>query len=320
MERRRGNERSIILIIEDDAGVRESLSDLLVSRFEVLLAADAQAGIELAREHHPNLILLDRFLPSGDGLMVLETLQADVRTDFVPVIFLTGDSDEATLERCLDMGAVDFIHKPASARELLARIERALRQSEQAHRLRVLAQTDALTGLANFRALTLRMDEEFRRATRYQYPLSVVVIDLDHLKAINDGMGHDVGNRAILALASHLKSNLRDSDFAARFGGDEFVALLPHQTAMEAAAFAERIRTGLRNVIVQKSDGRPAPFGLSVSVGIADFSVDSPRENTDALLKAADAALYVAKREGRDRVVVYGASMAVHLTAVAQRH
>ena len=98
----------------------------------------------------------------------------------------------------------------------------------------------------------------------------MVVIDLDHLKAINDGMGHDVGNRAILALASHLKSNLRDSDFAARFGGDEFVALLPHQTAMEAAAFAERIRTGLRNVIVQKSDGRPAPFGLSVSVGIAD--------------------------------------------------
>jgi diguanylate cyclase (GGDEF)-like protein len=320
MERRRGNERAIILIIEDDAGVRESLSDLLVARFEVLLAGDAQAGVELARERRPDLILLDRFLPSGDGLAVLETLQADVRTDFVPVIFLTGDADEATLERCLDMGAVDFIHKPASARELLARIDRALRQSEQSHRLRVLAQTDALTGLANFRALTLRMEEEFRRASRYNYPLSVVVIDLDHLKAINDGMGHDVGNRAILALASHLKSNLRDSDFAARFGGDEFVALLPHQTAMEAAAFAERIRTGLRNVIVQKSDGRPAPFGLSVSVGIADFSADSPRENTDALLKAADAALYVAKREGRDRVVVYGASMAAHLSSVAQRH
>ncbi|MDY7232868.1 diguanylate cyclase [Hyalangium rubrum] len=321
MERRgRGSERALVLIIEDDAGVRESLLDLLDSRFEVLTASDAEAGIELAREQGPDLILLDRFLPSGDGLSVLEALQGDVRTEALPVIFLTGDTDEATLERCLDMGAVDFIQKPASARELLARIDRALRQSEQQHRLRVLAQTDALTGLANFRALTLRMEEEFRRASRYQYPLSVVVIDLDHLKAINDGMGHDVGNRAILALASHLKSNLRDSDFAARFGGDEFVALLPHQTAMEAAAFAERIRAGLRNVIVQRSDGRPAPFGLSVSVGIADHSQETPRENTDALLKAADAALYVAKREGRDRVVVYGASMAVHLSAVAQRH
>jgi diguanylate cyclase (GGDEF)-like protein len=322
MERRgRGSERALILIIEDDAGVRDSLADLLVARFEVLTAGDAGAGVELARERHPDLILLDRFLPSGDGLAVLETLQGDVRTDAVPVIFLTGDADEATLERCLEKGAVDFIHKPASARELLARIGRALRQSEMQHRLRVLAQTDALTGLANFRSLTLRMEEEFRRACRYQYPLSVVVIDLDHLKAINDGMGHDVGNRAILALASHLKSNLRESDFAARFGGDEFVALLPHQTALEAAAFAERIRTGLRNVTVQRSDGRPAPFGLSVSVGIADHSLGTPRESTEALLKAADAALYVAKREGRDRVVVYGTStVPIPPPVAAQRH
>lgn len=320
MERRgRGSERALILIIEDDAGVRDSLSDLLVAKFEVMTAADSGVGVELAREQQPDLILLDRFLPSGDGLSVLETLQGDVRTDFVPVIFLTGDADEATLEKCLERGAVDFIHKPASARELMARIDRALRQSEQQHRLRVLAQTDALTGLANFRALTLRMEEEFRRANRYQYPLSVVVIDLDHLKAINDGMGHDVGNRAILALAAHLKNNLRESDFAARFGGDEFVALLPHQTAVEAAAFAERIRSGLRNVTVQRSDGRPAPFGLSVSVGIADHSETTPREGTEALLKAADAALYVAKREGRDRVVVYGASMGAPPVS-AQRH
>ncbi|WP_267968672.1 diguanylate cyclase [Myxococcus stipitatus] len=307
MERRgRTPGRSLVLIIEDDAGVLESLSDLLASRFDVLSAGDAGVGVDLAREHRPDLILLDRFLPSGDGLAVLETLQQDSRTEPVPVIFLTGDADEATLERCLEMGAVDFIHKPASARELMARIDRALRQSEQQRRLQILAQTDGLTGLANFRALTVRLEEEFRRAQRYQYPLSVVVIDLDHLKAINDGMGHDVGNRAILALANQLKGNLRESDFAARFGGDEFIALLPHQTAQEAAVFAERIRAGLRTVGMQRSDGRPAPFGLSVSVGIADHTLEVPREDTDALMKAADAALYEAKREGRDRVVVFG--------------
>jgi diguanylate cyclase (GGDEF)-like protein len=307
MERRgRTSGRSLVLIIEDDSSVRESLLDLLEARFDVLAAADADAGLELAREHRPDLVLLDRFLPGGDGLMVLEALQREARTEAVPVIFLTGDADEATLEKCLELGAVDFIHKPASARELLARIDRALRQSEQQRRLQILAQTDALTGLANFRALTVRLEEEFRRATRYQYPLSVVIIDLDHLKAINDGMGHDVGNRAILALASQLKGNLRESDFAARFGGDEFVALLPHQTASEAAVFAERIRTGLRTVGVQKSDGRPAPFGLSVSVGIADHTLEGLKESVEALLKAADAALYEAKREGRDRVVVFG--------------
>ena len=136
-----------------------------------------------------------------------------MRTETVPVIFLTGDADEATLEKCLEMGAVDFIHKPASSRELLARIDRAVRQSEQQRKLQVLAQTDALTGLANFRALSVRLEDEFKRAVRYGYALSVVVIDLDHLKAINDGMGHDVGNRAILSLATLMQGNLRESDF-----------------------------------------------------------------------------------------------------------
>ncbi|RKG50127.1 diguanylate cyclase [Corallococcus sp. AB011P] len=318
MERHgRSSERALLLIIEDDIGVREGLMDLLAPRFDVLAASDADAGVELAREHRPDLVLLDRFLPSGDGLAVLETLQGDVRTEMVPVIFLTGDADEATLERCLEMGAVDFIHKPASSRELLARIDRAVRQSEQQRKLQVLAQTDALTGLANFRALSVRLEDEFKRAQRYGYALSVVVIDLDHLKAINDGMGHDVGNRAILALATLMQGNLRESDFAARFGGDEFVVLLPHQTSLEAAVFAERLRSELRGVNVQRGDGRPAPFGLSISVGVADHTADSPRESTEALLKAADAALYEAKREGRDRVVVYGQS--AHSPA-AQRH
>ncbi|RKH63368.1 diguanylate cyclase [Corallococcus aberystwythensis] len=318
MERHgRSSERALLLIIEDDTGVREGLMDLLAPRFDVLAASDADAGVELAREHRPDLVLLDRFLPSGDGLAVLETLQGDVRTEMVPVIFLTGDADEATLERCLEMGAVDFIHKPASSRELLARIDRAVRQSEQQRKLQVLAQTDALTGLANFRALSVRLEDEFKRALRYGYSLSVVVIDLDHLKAINDGMGHDVGNRAILALATLMQGNLRESDFAARFGGDEFVVLLPHQTSLEAAVFAERLRSELRGVNVQRGDGRPAPFGLSISVGVADHTADSPRESTEALLKAADAALYEAKREGRDRVVVYGQSL--HAPS-AQRH
>ncbi|WP_375759520.1 diguanylate cyclase [Corallococcus exercitus] len=318
MERHgRSSERALLLIIEDDTAVREGLMDLLAPRFDVLAAPDADAGVDLAREHRPDLVLLDRFLPSGDGLAVLETLQNDVRTETVPVIFLTGDADEATLERCLEMGAVDFIHKPASSRELLARIDRAVRQSEQQRKLQVLAQTDALTGLANFRALSVRLEDEFKRAQRYGYALSVVVIDLDHLKAINDGMGHDVGNRAILALATLMQGNLRESDFAARFGGDEFVVLLPHQTSLEAAVFAERLRSELRGVNVQRGDGRPAPFGLSISVGVADHTADSPRESTEALLKAADAALYEAKREGRDRVVVYGQSL--HAPA-AQRH
>nr|WP_245919198.1 diguanylate cyclase [Melittangium boletus] len=315
----RHGEKALILVVDDDAGTRESLLELLAPRFDVVGANSGRSGVELARERHPDLVLLDRFLDQEDGLAVLEALQHDRATESVPVIFLTGDSDEATLEKCLEMGAVDFVHKPASSRELVARIDRALRQSEQQQRLQQMAQTDALTGLANFRALSARLEEEFKRSNRYDYPLSVVVIDLDHLKAINDGMGHDVGNRAILALANLLRTNLREVDFAARFGGDEFVALLPHQTAAEAAILAERIRAGLRGVKITRADGRPAPFGLSVSVGIADHSASYPRESTDELLRAADEALYEAKREGRDRVVVHR-SAELAAPRAAQRH
>ncbi len=319
MVRHDRQDRALILVVDDDAGMRDSLVELLAARFDVLGAGDGQSGVELAREHRPDLVLLDRFLDTEDGLAVLEALQEDKATESLPVIFLTGDSDEATLEKCLEKGAVDFIHKPANPRELMARIDRALRQSAQQQRLEVLAQTDALTGLANFRALSMRLEEEFKRANRYDYPMSVVVIDLDHLKAINDGLGHEVGNRAILALATHLRTNLREVDFAARFGGDEFVALLPHQTAAEAAVLAERIRAGLRSVKVTRSDGRPAPFGLSISVGIADHSSAHPRADIDELLRAADAALYEAKREGRDRVVVYGGTTELAPSRV-QRH
>jgi two-component system, cell cycle response regulator len=309
MERRdRHRHRALILVVDDDPATREALAEVLSTRYQVVCAEDGASALAVAREQQPDLVLLDRFLPQVDGLWVMEALQRDSRTESTPVIFLTGDVDESTLERCLELGAADFVHKPVSGRELVARMERALRQSEQQRRLQVLAQTDALTGLANYRALTVRLDEEYKRANRYHYALAVVVIDLDHLKALNDGLGHEVGNQAILALAERLRGNLREVDFAARFGGDEFVALLPHQTAAEAAHFAERIRGGMRTVGVQRADGRPAPFGLSVSVGIADHSPASPRESTQALMRAADAALYEAKRRGRDRVVVYGAA------------
>ena len=148
------SERALILVVEDDPGTRDSLVDLLAARFDVLGASDGQSGLVLARERHPDLVLLDRFLDRGTASRCWSRCSTTRRTEAVPVIFLTGDADEATLEKCLEMGAVDFVHKPASARELMARIDRALRQSEQQQRLQVLAQTDALTGLANFRALS----------------------------------------------------------------------------------------------------------------------------------------------------------------------
>jgi two-component system, cell cycle response regulator len=309
-----GSGRFSLLLVEDDPAQAHALRELLGRRFEVQWAGDGETALQRARAEPPDLVLMDRYLPGLDGLGVFEALRRDARTEDVPVIFVSGDRDEGTVVRCLEMGAADYVHKPASPRELLARVDRSLRQVRQRRALQVLAQTDALTGLANFRSLLARMEDEFKRARRYHHPLAMVMLDLDHLKEINDRWGHDVGNRAILALARHLRVNLREVDFAARFGGDEFVILLPHQTAPEAAVFAERVRAGLRELRVPVASGAAEALVPSMSVGVAEHSEAAPKAGPEALLKAADEALYRAKAAGRDRLVLHRSveALAVH--------
>lgn len=256
------------------------------------------------RRSGPELLLLDAEGLSGEPVQVISALREDPRTADIAAIVLSAD--EAVGFRCLDAGAADFVHKPIRPAELRARLRRALRDAGQHRALRALATTDALTGLANFRALEQRADQEFQRAIRYRYPLSVATIDLDHLKEINDHLGHEAGNQAIIRLAQVLRTNLREADFAARFGGDEFVVILPYQTPSEAAVFAERLRTNLR---MGRAVGGPAA-GTSVSIGIAGHWPDGPKPGTAELLRASDAALCEAKRRGRDRVVVYEWSLA----------
>ena len=163
----------------------------------------------------------------------------------MPVVFLSGQSDPRTVVDCFGHGAADFVAKPGRPDELRARLLHAWTQARRVARLESLARTDGLTGLHNFRALQQRLDEEFARAARYAEPLAVLLVDLDFLKTLNDRYGHDAGNAALRAMGDVFREELRETDFAARFGGDEFVALLPHQTAAEAAVVAERLRLRL---------------------------------------------------------------------------
>lgn len=300
----------LVLLVDDEPENREALSELLSTRFAVVSAADGEQAIELARERVPDLIVMDVVMPRLSGVGAFEALLNDPRTAEIPVIFLSAHTDEGTTALCLNRGAADYVPKPASGRELFARIDRALRETRERRALQAMAQTDALTGLANFRALSARLDQEIRRAIRYHYPLSAVMIDLDNLKQLNDRFGHETGNRAIAALAWHLRDNLRATDFAARFGGDEFVVLLPYQTAADAAIFAERIRAGVHDLHFRADAAAGAEdVRLSISAGIACWGAQDPRGTAEELLRAADAALYDAKRSGRDRVLIGAASV-----------
>jgi diguanylate cyclase (GGDEF)-like protein len=230
----------------------------------------------------------------------LTGLRRNARTADTPVIFLSAQGDAETKSQGLSLGAADYLAKPFSEQELMARVDRTLKLSAQKEHYRALAQTDGLTGLPNFRSFHARLEEEVARAHRYGHHLACAMVDLDGLKQINDKLGHAAGNRAILAMADAVREELRDTDFAARYGGDEFVVLLPQTNEPQAALFAERLR---RRLIGVSEEAGPPERG---SIGVAAVSAEEldSAEAAEDLLRRADEALYLAKRSGRDRVEV----------------
>lgn len=292
-------EKPVILIVEDDPDARDILGELLADKYEVEAAGDGETALEMAQKSVPDLVLLDLFLPGLDGFGTLQRLRKDRRTADVPVIFLSAQGDANTKTQGLALGAQDYLAKPFSAQELIARVERTLHQTAQREHFRALAETDALTGLPNFRSFRARLEEEVRRADRYKSPLACAMMDLDGLKQINDALGHGAGNRAIQAFGDGIRMELRETDFGARYGGDEFVVLFPQTSAEQTQLFAERLRRRLERVSVE--------LGIPVRTSIGVASLDGGSKGdiakaADDLLKRADEALYAAKRGGRDRL------------------
>jgi diguanylate cyclase (GGDEF)-like protein len=295
--------RPRVLVADDEEDARSALAEVLQPECEVVGAADGAEAVERARAEHPDLVLMDLSMPNVDGLQALRRIRADPSTAEVPVIFVSARGDDSVKARALDMGAVDYLQKPFSERELRARVERTLRQSRSQSALRELAQTDPLTGLANLRAFRTRLSEEVKRARRYRTSLTCVMADMDNLKPVNDDLGHAAGDHAIAAVAAVVRAQLRETDFGARYGGDEFVLLLPHTDRDEGRVLAERICSRLKSTVLEVS-GRRIPIGASF--GVACISESSPEDGAEDLVRAADAALYRAKRAGRGRVEVAG--------------
>jgi diguanylate cyclase (GGDEF)-like protein len=300
-EPRPAGSRPLLLVADDEPDARDVLAQVLEPEYDVVAAADGQQAVDLARAERPDVVLLDLNMPRLDGFQALERLRADPSTTDIPVIFVSARSDDAVKVRSLDLGAVDYLQKPFSERELRARVERTLRMSRSQLALRELAQTDALTGLANLRAFRARVEEEVKRARRYRTPLTAVMIDMDQLKPVNDQLGHGAGDRAIAAVAAVLREELRETDFGARYGGDEFVILLPHTGAEEGRVFAERACARLHETVLELG-GRHVPLGASF--GVACLSGGEEEDGAEGLVRAADDALYAAKRAGRGRVAV----------------
>lgn len=289
-----------LLVADDDADAREALALALHPEYEVMSAADGLEALAVVSSRSPDIILLDLMMPKLDGFQVLARLGADPVTAGIPVLVISGRRDDAGKVQGLRLGAVDYLEKPFSAPELRARLERTARILRDQSTLRELARTDPLTGLPNLRAFREHLEAESRRANRYRTELTCIAVDLDGLKAINDERGHAAGDAAIIAMAEALRRELRETDFVARFGGDEFVMLLPHTGAAAGRGFAERVCGRLAQTVFQVA-GQHVALGASFGVACQE---PGDHQDGEALLRAADQALYRAKELGRGRVEV----------------
>lgn len=301
---------STIVLADDDRLTREAVSSVLRDHGYIVEAlGDGQAAVERVARGGVDLVLLDILMPRLSGLEACRLIKGMTSDTFLPVVLLTVKTDSASRVEGLKIGADDYVCKPFDERELIARVEAMLRikrlhdhVAEARAKLEQLSMHDELTGLYNYRYLHPRMTEEFKRAERYHDPLACLVIDIDRLQSHNDAGGRGYGDRIIVTVAESLRKSVREVDVVARFGGDEFLVLLPSTHFAGSVTVAERI---WRDVVEHPPlPDAPAGNPITLSVGVALFPSRDVRTK-DQLLRAADSALHHAKREGKNRVCVY---------------
>ena len=235
-----------ILIVEDDGVARSLLARALRDLGHVVAeASDAGEALEWTLTWPPDVILLDRFLPDGDGMELLTKLKADAVTRDVPVVMVTSTPEREFVVEALRGGAHDYLTKPFLAEEVLARVQAALRMKALVDELRDLAAHDPLTGLRNRRGVAEQLTTWRAHCTRHGFPLAVVLLDLNGFKQVNDEFSHAAGDRVLRAVAEQLQASVRTEDVVGRWGGDEFLVLLPRADTSTALALVERANARL---------------------------------------------------------------------------
>jgi two-component system cell cycle response regulator len=290
----------LVLIVDDHPDNVEVLQVRLDALgYRTVCAPDGETALEMVANSPPDLILLDVMMPRMDGNEVARRIKGDKSLPFIPIIMQTALDSTQSKVVGLDSGADDYVTKPINYAELQARMTAALRVKALQDKLAEMAITDALTGLFNRRHLDERLDEMFEHSARLHEPLAVVMFDIDHFKKVNDTYGHQVGDVVLAQFAQLLKHAARDIDKIGRYGGEEFMVLLPGTVLDAGVTFAKRAR---QEVETHQFEYEGGALKCTISAGVASFP--HPKVHTRQLLvKAADDALYVAKTTGRNRVI-----------------
>ena len=317
-------ERISVLAVDDDpVSLRLLVRHLRNERFDVSMARSGKEGLKKALQEKPDLLIVDQEMPELNGLEVVEALRRSSVGASMYILLLTGSETEELLIDAFDAGVDDFITKPYMPRLLSARIKAGVRianlqrkverdrktildqladRNALNRKLRTASLTDPLTGLPNRRHAMNRVDTEWKSTERNGIPFSVIMLDIDKFKSVNDTYGHDVGDEVLQATALAVKGALRGEDECCRLGGEEFLVICRGATERDGAIVAERIRVAVEQNIVN------APgYGKAVTVSLGVAGTHAGVESLMALLKAADEAVYQAKNAGRNQVQVAGA-------------
>ncbi len=298
-------ENKNILIIEDDKDSRELLKIYLTKwNYNVFEASKPFAALELIKTHSIQMALIDWVLDETSGIEICNLIRNKFRDNYVYIIIITGQKTRRDVVEALSQGADDYLMKPFNFEELKVRIkagERILTYQNNLKdcydKLYEASIKDPLTGTFNRQTILERLNSEFERAKRLNDDLSVIMSDIDFFKRVNDSYGHLVGDSVLKHIGKILKKSIRKYDTVGRYGGEEFLIILPHTSIKVAKNIAERVRQSLKNeVFIIKNFSIP----ITMSFGISHISRAS---NSSLLLQQADQMLYEAKRRGRNKVV-----------------
>ena len=296
-----GEKKNTLLIVDDEKVNLKILTHILGADYIIYTATNGASAIEKAREYRPDLILLDIIMPEMDGYEILTEIKKCEILQKIPIIFITGLSSEADEEKGLTYEAADYIAKPFSATIVKLRVKNQIQIINQLRTIERMSLVDTLTDIANRRSFDERLAREWKQGIRDQKPISMLMIDIDKFKGINDTYGHQQGDKVLQDISKiYPQSFMRPSDFAARWGGEEFTALLPNTDIEGAMEIAEKIRSNIEKHNVLLTDGREINVTVSIGVNTIVPELDSSFES---FVSKADKALYAAKEAGRNRVM-----------------
>ena len=291
-----------VMVIEDHPDQRELLEIVLQKEgYRVVPAANGVEALAKLEKEPAEVILSDVMMPKMDGFELMRKLRGNPSFKNVYIILITARIQERDRVQGLDLGADDYITKPFSFSELLARVRVGSRVVQYQQHLEHQALVDSLTGLFNRGAFERKMEEEFERAQRYNHPLSVLLLDVDNFKVVNDTYGHHWGDEVLKKIADLLKSKTRRSDYPARYGGEEFVLILPETDLENALSVEAKVHAEIKAATLGT---KARSFSITISAGVSS-TCNKQYSNWQELLEDADQALYLAKSRGKDRAEVF---------------